>query len=74
MDEITLVKGSYLLIRKDLGLEDEICFEDNEKGFDWLEAYLTHQINDLLDHDFNRLLNALYRIDLPEAKVDELLH
>ncbi|GAB4245908.1 MAG: hypothetical protein Tsb0034_24610 [Ekhidna sp.] len=73
MDEVTLAKESYQLVRKDLGLEEEIQFEGFDNAFDRLLIFLTKQINELLDHDFNRLLNALYRIDIPENQVKCLL-
>ena len=73
MDEFTLVKQSYQLIRKDLGLEDQWESEEGEKPFDRLEEYLTSCVNWLLDHDLNKLLNALYRIDIPESQVKSLL-
>ena len=50
MDEVTLLRHSYQLIRKDFGLEESWDFED-----------------------LNRLLNALYRIDIPENRVKDLL-
>ncbi|WP_420316240.1 hypothetical protein [Ekhidna sp.] len=74
MDEVTLLKESYQLIRKDLGLEEELEFEGIENQFDRLEDYLTKQVNYLLDHDLNRLLNAMYRIDVAEKEVQKLLH
>ncbi len=73
MDEITLVKESYQLIRKDLGLEDQFEFKNGESDFDRLLEYLTQRINYLIDHNLNTLLNALYRIDIPEDKIKELL-
>ncbi|MEQ8904757.1 hypothetical protein [Ekhidna sp.] len=73
MDEVTLVKQSYQLIRKDLGLEEQMEFQEGENEFDRLEDFLTQQVNYLLDHDLNKLLNALYRIDIPENQVKNLL-
>lgn len=73
IDEVTLATSSYQLIRKDLGLEEEMVFTTEENAFDRLEKFLEKAINYLLDHDFNRLLNALYRIDIPESQVNELL-
>ena len=72
--EVSIVKQSYDLIRKDLGLEEEWGFKDSENDFDRLEVFLTTQIRYLLDNDFNKLINALYRIDIPEAKVTHLLN
>ncbi|WP_089356943.1 hypothetical protein [Ekhidna lutea] len=73
MDEVTLARQSYQLIHKDLGLEDQLEFGEGENEFDRLEEFLTKQVNHLLDHDLNRLLNALYRIDIPENQVKSLL-
>lgn len=38
-----------------------------------LEAWLTGEIDYLLDHNFESLINALYRIDVNEKKVMETL-
>lgn len=73
MDEVTLVRQSYQLVRKDFGLEEEMEFENEEYPFDRLLEYLTRQVNYLLDHDLNKLLNALYRIDIPEQQTKALL-
>ena len=73
MDEVTLLRHSYQLIRKDFGLEESWDFEVGENQFDRLEDFLSKQVNYLLDHDLNRLLNALYRIDIPENRVKDLL-
>ncbi|NQZ75998.1 MAG: hypothetical protein HRT61_07785 [Ekhidna sp.] len=74
MDEVTLVRTSYQLIRKDFGLEEDILFEQEQIDFDRLLVLLTNRVSYLLDHDFNALLNALYRIDLSENLIKELLH
>lgn len=37
---------------------------------EWLAAY----IRPLLDKDFNQLINILYRIDVPEQKVADMLN
>lgn len=74
MDEFLLAEKSYQLIRKDLGLKEEIVLKDLNNDFDQLEEYLTKQVNHLLDHDFNALLNAMYRIDIPEDRVNHILY
>ncbi|MFK7951829.1 MAG: hypothetical protein AB8B73_03210 [Ekhidna sp.] len=74
MNEVTLVNRSYQLIRKDLGLEEKLEIGEGNSTFDWLVMYLEKQINYLLDHDFNRLINSMYRIDIPDHRVNELLH
>lgn len=73
MDEVTLVRNSFQLIRKDFGLEEDLDFKKGENESDRLEDFLTKHVDYLLDHDFNRLLNILYRIDIPENQLKELL-
>lgn len=73
MNEVTLITKSYQLICKDLGLEEELEMME-ESSFESLTTYLERQINYLLDHDFNRLMNAMYRIDIPDHQVNEMLH
>ena len=74
MDEVTLANKSYQLVCKDLGLEEEMNFEGFDNAFDRLEEHLATQVAYLLNHDFNRLLNSLYRIDVPEHQVQNILH
>ena len=74
MDEVTLAQQSYQLIQKDFGLEENTEIEEAKIAFDWLEDYLTKKVNYLLDHDFNLLLNALYRIDISDDQTKELIH
>ena len=48
--------------------------ESNEFSFDRLLAWLTQQVDYLIDHDFKHLVDALYRIDVAESKVSEILN
>ncbi len=73
MNEGTLVRKSYHLILKDFGLEEDSEIMDDKIAFDWLENFLTEQVGYLLDNDLNRLLNALYRIDISEDKAKKLI-
>lgn len=66
------VQEVVVLISKDLDvpLQNEIeSINVREK----LHSYLTLLIQELIDKDFNRLLVALYRIDIPETKVVPVL-
>lgn len=72
MDEIQLA-ASLELIRKDFNMDGEIVLKKDEAPFDALKTFLEKQIRYLLDKDFNRLLNAMYRIDISEQKVKEIL-
>lgn len=73
MDEFTLASHSLQLIQKDLGLEENINLERANEPFERLIEFLEKRIKFLLDTDFSGLLSALYRIDIPENKVKEIL-
>lgn len=73
MDEISLARESMLLIAKDLGLSETLDIEKANDPFEELHSFLTRQIQYLLDHDFSRLLNAMYRIDISEKKFKQTL-
>lgn len=54
------------LVVKDLDIETPgIIFSDIDK----LKNWLTGEIRVLIDHDFQKLLNVLYRIDINEEKL-----
>ena len=72
MDERALVSESYELIKKDFQL-DESFDAEVDKPLDRLHSFLTQVVNHMLDKDFNRLMNALYRIDVSEEKVKQIL-
>lgn len=40
---------------------------------DQLKEQLIHYINDLINHDFEKLIYYLYRIDVHEQKIKQLL-
>ena len=62
------------LICKDMSLsEDEsagLQFSDQQQILLQLERLIAY----LLDHDFNRLINACYRMDIPEDDLSIALH
>ncbi len=47
--------------------------ERHEFSFDRLLDWLTIQVDYLIDHDYKHLVEALYRIDVPESTVTEIL-
>ncbi len=59
------------LITKDLGLAPSEL--DDTSNLSELEAKLTKVVQYLLDRDFQRLVNAMYRIDLSESQFKEIL-
>ncbi|REE05744.1 hypothetical protein [Marinoscillum furvescens] len=72
-DEIKLAKGSLSLIQKDLKLNESCDLEGVENPFKVLRQFLKKRVQYLLDHDFGHLLNAMYRIDIPEPKLRRIL-
>ena len=72
MDEKELAAKSFQLIKRDFRLEEQ--FDAGvEKPFDRLHLLLIEVVKYLLDKDFASLMNALYRIDVSEEKVKEIL-
>lgn len=67
-EDITNVSA---LIRMDFGFGTEDITDHNL--INELHQQLTKVINYLLDKDFNRLLNAMYRIDISEDKLKTAL-
>ena len=59
-------KEAYTLAAKDLELTV------NQSAFD--KQSLVDRVNDLLQHDFPKLVFLLYRIDIDENKLRGLLH
>jgi hypothetical protein len=69
-----VLQQSVQLLRKDLAADE---FPDADMSLPdplaELHKNLTRWVSHMLDRDFGSLLNALYRIDLPEEKVKQLL-
>ncbi|MEO1051686.1 MAG: hypothetical protein AAFX87_13745 [Bacteroidota bacterium] len=66
------IRETALIIRKDFNLEEE-ALDDGASSLEELKKQLTSIINYLLDKDFQRLLNSLYRIDVSENRVKDVL-
>ena len=61
-------------VSKDFIKSDLISLIPNN-DFERLEEfrkYLTDKMKDMLDHNYNLLINTLYRIDISEKKLSEL--
>ena len=63
------IKEIHDLVVKDLTLRKEANIDI--ANFDTLKVWLAHEIQLLLDHDFQRFLNMLYLIDVDEQKAKE---
>ena len=68
MEKEDLVAGSSLII-KDFQLESDALIDVPKLTYDSLLARLVQIVDHLISKDFNRLLNALYRIDVSEEKL-----
>jgi len=66
-------KATLQLIQKDLSLPETDINQVVSPDMEQLHEYLSRAISELLDRDFNRLLVALYRIDVSEHKVAEAI-
>ncbi|MBL3656475.1 hypothetical protein [Fulvivirga sediminis] len=60
------------LVNKDLSLEKN-TLPESVNNFDEIREKLIPVIKYLLNKDFNRLLTSLYRIDVDEHKVKEVI-
>ncbi len=70
MDSKLLAEESYKLMQKNFELATS---EIESIDFDKLLVFLWKEIIRLLDHDFNQLMNILYRIDVSEIRVKQIL-
>jgi len=64
MDTLPLAEA----LQTDLGLTIS-----PKTGFEEIRTALTHHINHLISHDFEKLVSLLYRIDVNEQKMRALL-
>lgn len=71
MSDHEIVRIGAQLITKDFGLEDAEM--EKSPSIDGLESRLTQVVQYLLDKDFQRLINIMYRIDLSESRFKEIL-
>jgi hypothetical protein len=74
VSQLQLAQQSFELIKKDLGLAEESLMLEEQDGFEALHQKLTTIVQYLLDKDFGRLLNAMYRIDISEHQVKDILN
>ncbi|MDG1279028.1 MAG: hypothetical protein P8O16_17245 [Algoriphagus sp.] len=63
-------KDAFLILRKDFDLPELKESFDEEQAI----LFLSKAVSQLLDRDFERLLQICYRIDLGEEKLKKILH
>lgn len=74
MQENQLIQDTAIAIRDQFGIEkipEELT--DREQQYAALKRLLSKRIMEMIDHEFDRFVNLLYRIDISEAKVKQAL-
>ncbi len=73
MDEQYIILGE--LISKDLRLEDHeaLLAHDDVPDLGSIHRKLSLLVAYLMEHDMHRLVNAMYRLDVSEAKFNEAM-
>jgi len=68
------VKEALQIIKKEFDLASNELPVKSNPSIQELHKYLTIAIGSMLDREFNKLLNLLYRVDIEESLVAEVLH
>lgn len=67
-------RETALAIRSQFGLEDFANqAADEQQKHEWLKKALAKRIGEMIDHEFDKFVNLLYRIDISETKVRQAL-
>lgn len=66
----SLIQETFQLLEKDFQFPEVSQSFDEEKAID----FLAKAIRQMLDRDFERLLQICYRVDLGEEKLKRILH
>ncbi len=62
------------MVQKDLGLENDLVFHGAvPPDMAWFRQQLRDVVAYLIEHDFHRLLNAMYRLDIGETRFHEAM-
>ncbi len=74
MNSDVTIQETALALRNQFGIS-EIDFQsgDEQERFLTLKKMLAKRLAEMIDHEFDNFVNALYRIDIDEAKVKKVL-
>ena len=73
MTNSSLLPATAKLIQSDFRLSEDDGFPvDQSVQFEQLHAALSQRISYMIDHDFEFLMQALYRIDVNELRVQKV--
>lgn len=75
MSEYNQFTETALTIRNQFEIEKELDFQklDKVQQFEQLKKLLASKLTQMIDHEFDKFINTLYRIDVNESKVKEIL-
>lgn len=72
MSEEEIYSSLIKKLIKDLSISNELLPSRTDLKF--IREYLIEKVRELMSRDFDRFLNNLYRIDVNESKVHEILY
>ena len=72
MNENELYPSLVEKLHKDFSLEKESLPAVNDLA--GIREHLINKVTELMSRDYDRFLNNMYRIDVSESKVSEILH
>ncbi len=75
MDEIRYIEETTISIRNQFALENTsgIQTTDERAKYEQLKKILIKRLEEMIDHEFEKFINVLYRIDVSEYKVKKAL-
>jgi len=74
MPEEQYMRETAIAISNQFGLDktpDDL--NDEKQRYEMLKKMLSKRIEEMIDHEFDRFVNLLYRIDVNESKVKQAL-
>ncbi|MGK9475689.1 hypothetical protein [Melioribacter sp. OK-6-Me] len=72
MSDVDIYSELVNTLNKDFSLDETNLPAKNDIEF--IRVYLVEKIKELMARDYGRFINNLYRIDVDEAKVNEILY
>jgi len=75
MAEYLYLQETALALHDQFGLGEsyELDLNSEREKYDALKKLLAKRIQEMIDHEFDKFINLLYRIDISEPKVKEAL-
>lgn len=68
------IQETALALRNQFGMaETNLLPGDEQQRFEALKKMLARRLAEMIDHEFDNFVNALYRIDIDESKVKQVL-